>query len=314
MKSGIIRYLLILSILVLLLFISGCGGAARDVYYVGGQTAKSIKGLVTPDTKPVLKKKILITPVINNSGIDNLQTDQIMRNCISYISEDEYLVVSTLPKYEDREQAFLNKPYGAILSPAYVKKSGASGINILLACIIQPVEATKTKKGIWPYRKDTHQVTLSVSINAVDTVNGTLVVYEDETIDFKSGLINTGESDKWVPDSNQLQDKILAMIEDLCFRAIEKLRKIPWQSEPVVEGENYSIRSGRDIGVNENTIFELFKKGEPVKSGSGDQYYLLGEKIGETGVRSVDEASAVLDINAGQKSEVSFIRVKQPVE
>jgi hypothetical protein len=311
MKAGILRYLLILSIPVLLAFTSGCGGAAKDVYYVGGETAKSLKRLVTPDAKPVLKKKILITPVINNSGIDNLNIDQIMQDCVSYISEDEYLVVSTLKKYEYQGQAFLNKPYGAILNPAYVKKSGASGINILLACIIQPVEVTNARKGIWPYRKDTHKITLTVSINAVDTVNGTLVVYEDETIDFKYGLINTGESDKWVPDSNILQSKILDSTEKLCSRAIDKLRKIPWQSEPIIEGGNYIIRSGRDIGINENTIFELFKKGEPAKSGVGDQYFLLGEKIGETGIRSVAEDSAVLNINAGQ-SEVSFIRVKQP--
>lgn len=313
MKAGIFRYLLVLFIPVLLAFTFGCGGAARDVYYVGGQAAKSIKGLVTPDAKPVLKKKILITPVINNSGIDNLQTDKIMQACVSYISEDEYLVVSTLQKYEDQDKAFLNKPYGAILNPAYVKKSGASGINILLACIIQPVEAVKARKGIWPYRKDTYKITLSVSINAVDTVNGTLVVFEDETIDFKSGLLNTGENDKWVPDSNLLQDKILDMTEELCSRAIEKLRKIPWQSEPVVEGDNYVIRSGRDIGINENTVFELFKKGEPAKSGASGQYFLLGEKTDETGIRSVADNSAVLNINAGQ-SEISFIRVKQPEE
>jgi hypothetical protein len=311
MKAGIIRYLLILSIPVLLVFTFGCGGAARDVFYVGGQAAKSIKGLVTPDAKPVLKKKILITPVINNSGIDNLLTDQIMRDCVSYISEDEYLVVSTLQKYGDSAQAFLNKPYGAILNPVYVKKSGASGINILLACIIQPVEVTKARKGIWPYRKDTHKITLTVSINAVDTVNGTLVVYEDETIDFKYGLINTGENDKWVPDGSLLQDKILDLTEKLCSRAIDILRKVPWQSEPVVEGGNYVIRSGRDIGINENTVFELFKKGESAKSGAGDQYYLLGGKVGETNVRSVAEKSAILNINPGQ-SEVSFVRVKQP--
>jgi hypothetical protein len=311
MKAGILRYLLILSILVLPAFTSGCGGAARDVSYVGGQAVKSLKGLVTPDAKPVLKKKILITPVINNSGIDNLQTDQIMQNSVSYISEDEYLVVSTLQKYEDRDQAFLNKPYGAILNPAYVKKSGASGINILLACIIQPVEVTKARKGIWPFRYDTNKVTLTVSINAVDTVNGTLVVYEDETIDFKSGLLNTGENDKWVPDVNLLQNEISDLTEELCSRAIEQLRKIPWQSEPVVEGDNYIIRSGRDVGINENTVFELFKKGEPAKSNAGDQYFLLGEKMGETNVRSVAENSAILNINAGQK-EVSFIRVKQP--
>jgi len=311
MKAGIFRYLLILSIPALLAFTSACGGAARDVYYVGGQAAKSIKGLVTPDAKPVLKKKILITPVINNSGIDNLQTDQIMRDCVSYISEDEYLVVSTLEKYGDTDKAFLNKQYGAILNPAYVKKSGASGINILLACIIQPVEITKARKGIWPFRKDIRKITLTLSINAVDTVNGTLIVYEDETIDFKSGLINTGENDKWVPDSNLLQDKISDLTEELCSRAIDILRKVPWQSEPVVDGENYVIRSGRDIGINENTVFEMFKKGEPVKSGAGDQFFLLGEKIGETRVKSFAEDSAVLAINT-KSSEVSFIRVKQP--
>ncbi len=311
MKAGILRYLLILSIPVLLVFTSGCGGAASDVYYVGGETVKSIKRLVTPDAKPVLKKKILITPVINNSGIDNLQIDQIMRDCVSYISEDKYLVVSTLQKYENQDQAFLTKPYGAILNPAYVKKSGASGINILLACIIQPVEVTKARKGIWPYRKDTHKITLTVSINAVDTVNGTLVVYEDETIDFKYGLLNTGENDKWIPDGNLLQNKISDMTEELCSRALDILRKVPWQSEPVVEGDNYVIRSGKDVGMNENTVFELFKKGESTKSGAGEQYLLLGEKIGETNVRSVAENSAILNINAGQ-SEVSFIRVKQP--
>ena len=311
MKTGNLRKLLILTMLITMTSIFACSGV-RDVYEVSTEAKKSITDLILPDDKPILKKKILITPVIDRAGISTSLSEQTRQECISYLSKDEYLVISTLKNWNDSESAFVQKEYGAVINPAYIKTAGEMGMNILLACIIHPLEITEKRTGIWPFRKDSHNVLVSVSINAVNTVDGTLLVYKDENENIDFGKVNEGENKEWVPDYNILKDEISSLIKKLCSTVIDRLRKIPWQSRADIDGDNLVIKAGKDIGIDQNTIFELYQKGSSYESFSGEEYYTLGKKIGETGIKTVSKNRAVLKgIKIGDYKDIIFVRAKR---
>ena len=311
MEAYNLRKLLILTILVVLNSTFGCR-AARDVYDVSTQAADSITGLILPDGKPILKKKVLLAPVINRGDISTSMAEEIRQECVSYLSTDEYVVVNTLKQLNDSDPEFIQKQYGAVINPVYVKKAAEMGMNILTVFIVHPFEITKKRTGIWPLRKDTHRVLLSVSVNAVDTVNGTLIVNKNKSVNIDFGETNPGDMENWAPDYNIIKNKISSLTKDLSSSVIEGLRKAPWQSQVAIDGDNLVIKAGKETGINENTVFELFKKGEPLESFSGEEYFVFGEKIGETRVKYLSGDKAVLAGSTnGYFRDTAFARVKR---
>ncbi len=311
MKTGYFRGSLILTMLIAAVFTLSCSGV-RDVYEVSSEAANSITDLMLPDEKPVLKKKVLIAPVINRSDISSAVTEQIRKDCVAYLADDKYIVVNTFEKWNDTDPGFIQKEYGAVINPSYVKTAAEMGMNILMTCVIHPMEIDKKRTGIWPFRKDSHIIMLSMSINAVDTVNGTLVVFKNVNTTFKAGTVDPGDNEKWVPDYNMFIDEISSLTKELCSSVIEKLRKTAWQSPVSIDSDNLVIKAGKDVGIDDNTIFELYKKGEPLGSFSGEEYFGSGDKIGETGVKSVsvDRAVLAVDKNMDYKN-TAYVRVKQ---
>jgi len=311
MKTGNLRKFLILVILIALTSTFACS-AGKDVYDVGSLAYDSFSNLIFSDDKPVLKKKILITPVINASGISSEQAEIIRQDCISYLSKDEYLFITTLKQWNDKIPPYVLKQYGRVINPAYAENANELGVNIIMACVIHPIEVTKTRTGIWPFRKDTHEALLSLSLNALDTVSGTHIIYDVKTADFKIDKINPNDKDAWAPYYDIIRDELTSMTEELCSSFSDKLRKIPWQSNIRKEGNNFMILGGRDIGVTENTLFELYKKGEPVDAMSDQKYEIFGAKIGETGVKYLSKDKTVLAAQIdGNYKDAAYVRVKR---
>ncbi|MBN2418689.1 MAG: hypothetical protein JXL81_04845, partial [Deltaproteobacteria bacterium] len=169
---------------------------------------------------------------------------------------------------------------------------------------------TEKRTGVWPFKKDNYNVLIPVSINALDTVNGTLIVFQDKISDINFIKTETMENSKWTPDYGMIKSEISSMTKKLCHSVVEKLRKQPWQSDVSTEGDNLIINAGKAIGINESTVFEVFKKGELIESNTREQYYILGEKMGEAQPASISENRSVLASNIDIK-DAAFVRVKR---
>ncbi len=311
MKTGNFRKFLFLSVLIAIITTMGCS-ATRDVYEVGSLAVDSVSDMILPDPKPLLKKKILVAPVINQADISSSLADEIKNECISYLSENDYLYVNSLNKWDDEDSDSLLKRYGVIMNPAHLKTAEKMGVNILFAVIVHPIEVTEIRSGIWPFRKDKYNILISVSINALDTMNGTLIVSEDITKNIEGGEVVPSENKKWKPGNELLRDEITSYVKKLCSRVIKDLEEKSWQSKLYTEGSSFVLKAGRDIGISESTVFELFKKGEPVMSYSGDKYYVFGDKIGEARVKSVSQDKAVLTVSAdGEFKDAAYVSVKR---
>ena len=311
MKTGNLRKFLILVILIALTSMFACS-AGKDVYEVGSLAYDSFSNIILPDEKPVLKKKVLITPVINASEISSDQAEAIRQDCISYLSRDKYLLLTTLKNWDDNIPAYVLKEFGRVINPAYSESAEKMGINILLACVIHPIEVTKTRTGIWPFRRDSHKALLSLSLNALDTVNDTQIIYDVRTTNIKIDKFNSNDKDQWSPYYDLIRDKFSSMTKKLCSSSSDKLRKIPWQSKIRKDGGRFIINGGKDIGVTEDTVFELYKQGDPVDALGNTKYEIFGAKIGETRVRYLSENQTVLDVKTDEEyKEAAYVRVKR---
>ena len=309
MKTGNFRKFLLLAVLIAITTTMGCR-ATRDVYEVGSLAADSLTDMILPDPKPLLKKKILVVPVINKAEIDSSLADEINNRCIYNLNLNEYLSVSSINKWDDEAPGSLLERYGTVLNPEHLKSAEKMGVNLILGVIINPIEITEKRRGMWPVRKDTHNVLISVSIHALDTMNGALIINENITKNINGGKVNSSETKKWKPDKDVLNKKIFSYIEELCSKVTKDLQAKPWKSKVYTDGDNLVLRAGRDIGINKNTVFMLYRKGDPIMSYTGEKYYVFGERIGEVGVKSVSEDKTVLAVSGeGKFKDAAFVSI-----
>ena len=314
MTKGLFRKLSFAVIFLFSLTLFSCG-TAKTVYKAGADTVTAAADLIIPDEKPVLKKKVLIAPIINQTGITNNIDEVIRQILLSRFGEDKYLLISKLDK--DSNQAINPRTlqYGIVIDTEQVKKAQEAGMNILISCVFHPIESNVERKGIWPFRKNRRIIGISISINAVDTTNNTLAASVNESVYLKTGEINPDDSVEWKPDINLVREGIESVLDQLCDSVSNKLMHYPWQSK-IYKSENnaYIIRAGQDIGIDKSTVFELYAKGEPIESYTGDEYFILGSKLGEAGVVSVSRDKTVLGINPDieKDNSIEVIRVKRP--
>lgn len=313
MMNGLYKRLSVLLFFLFFLSLFGCG-TAKTVYKAGADTVDAAIDLVTFADKPVLKKKVLVAPVINQSGIRGSIDEKIQQRLISYLVEDDFLLVSRLARGSDENFNPRTLQYGIVIDNEQVLKAQEIGMNILLSSVIHPIELDIKRKGIWPFRKTRRIVGVSITVNAIDTTNNTLVVSENDSVSLKTNEINPDDRVEWNPDMNLIEKGVDSVLEDLTHLISEKLSQYPWQSRlSKPENDSIVIKAGHDIGVDNDTVFELYSRGESIESFTGDEYSILGNKLGEARVRSVSKDRTVLGISPGSEvfKNAEVIRVKR---
>lgn len=314
MGDGLFKKIFVLVILVFLPAMFACG-TAKTLSNAGADAVTATADLLIPDKKPILKKKVLIAPVINQSGINNNMGEDIREVLISNLYQDKFLLIKKLSKASEEKFNPRTLQYGIVIDTDQVAQAQEAGMNILISCIFHPIETEIKRKGIWPLRENKRIISISISINAIDTTNNTFIVSENESISMKTDEEDPDDTIEWKPDISLIEKGVNSVLEKLSDYTSEKLRQYSWQSK-VYKTENnmYIIKAGKDVGINQNTIFELYAKGEPITSFTGNEYFTLGNKLGETGVISLSQGESVLGItlDSDQNKNIEVIRVKRP--
>lgn len=237
-----------------------------------------------------------------------------MQGLISYLGEDDYLLVYRIEKGSNDKFNPRTLQYGIVIDNEQVKIAQENGMNILISCVLHPVEQDIKRKGFWPYRKTVRFVDVSITINAVDTTNNTLVVSKNDSISLNTGDINPDDTVEWKPDISLIGRGIDSVIEELSSYTSEKLSQYPWQSRVYKsESDEYVIKAGNETGIDGNTVFELYARGESMKSYTGDEYSILGNKLGEVRTESISRDKSVLRITPGSEmfKNAEIVRVKR---
>lgn len=313
MRNRLFKKIFVLVVFIFLLSVFACG-TAKTVSRASVDAINATADFIIPDEKPVLKKKVVIAPVINQSGI-KMNLDEKMRQAlISYLSQDEFLLINRSVKGSDETFNPRTLQYGIVIDPEQVTKAQEAGMNILVSCVFHPIESEIKRKGIWPFRKNRRIIDISISINAIDTTNNTFAVSKNESISLRTNEKDPDDTIEWEPDINLIEKGVHSVLEKLSDFTSEKLRQYPWQSRIYGSDNNtYIIKAGHDVDINQSTVFELYSKGESIKSATGDEYSTLGDKLGETGVISISRDESVLEItpDSEKNKKIEIIRAKR---
>lgn len=286
MKSIFLRPFYVLAVIMLFLP-TGCS-KAKSLY----DSLDKNPTLITdtgPD-KSGLKKRVLVLPILNQASISEKRLADITEMFKSHLEKDPNLLLEKSVDSIPSTGKMRSPRFGIIMDMDVAKKAEEMAVNVLVTVVLNPYEMRLKKVGIWPFRSTKKEVEVSLVVNALDLINGTLFLtnLESEKLDFKVDEYDEDEEDvPKKPEMPELDDKtftrILSRLMDRQGKVIrEALKNQPWTGRILsADANTIIISAGRRVGLSGGRVFEVFTRGEQIRSASGGTIYLLGPKIGE---------------------------------
>lgn len=235
----------------------------------------------------LLKNKILLAPITNMAGIKDEKTDTLMETLVTLLKKDESILVSALTEFESLSPT--DAEMGIVTDPALINRAEEMGMNALVTLVLEPLDYTVDKGIIWPFNKFKGEYNVSMVVNAVDITSGMVIFSFKESEKVKVGRVPEGQETPIPLDEETLDDVLYELLEKQASILLDVLAGRQWKGKISLDGEKIKISGGKDIGVTTGSVFEVFTKGEALKSATGKEYYIEGPKAGEIKVTDVME-------------------------
>ena len=247
-------------------------------------TTRSIVKKITPNS-PSLKKRVMVAPLIDQAGIGPERTARIDADFVELLRISPHLLIFRTDKDIYRAAGIKTSEFGIVTPPELIKRARDSGMNALIVMVLNPLEVTSRKTGIWPFRDTSRIIEISMLVNMVDTTSGCLYSTSLES-DEMAFLIDElpGRDENEVIDQI-IEEKMSRILKHQSSAVIKNIVEQPWTGKILtVDNGTIKINAGKDVGVRPDQIFTVFASGEIIVCQAGRSFYLLGKKIGAKNV------------------------------
>lgn len=291
--------------IILGLFIQGIGcSPTKSVYRVYKKVRPEKRGL---------RKRVLVLPILDQAGVGEEKGAELTARLVALLKEDRELLIYDRMRPSPAIQKLKSPQFGIVTDPFLTKSADELGMNVLVTGVLNPFEVTSRKVGWWPIRRVKRELEISLLINAVDVIGGTLFLTNMETrkIKISAQELESARSGRKI-GRNRWEKPLSRILEDQASTLKERLRGQPWRGRVVLaSGERITINAGRDIGLTKGKVFEVFGEGELIRSASGRSIHILGPKVGEIKTVEVMESHAsAIPLTGGPFSAGEVIRIK----
>jgi hypothetical protein len=305
---GIGRFsrLFLLFLIPLALSVSGCGTTASLTRKV---LPESWANKILP-TQFNLKQRVMVFPLIDQAGLGNEITAQYSRQFYDLLDEAPNLLVSEPPDGMFSTMSIESPQFGVVTNSRLVDFAQSMGMNALIIGVLNPLETSIRKTGIWPFDDWQKFFGISVAVNVIDTASKTLMVTHVELEEFPVDLDEAEEIDEQAFVNEKSVETYPEMIKEQADMVSRELHKLPWTGPILaVEDNTVMINAGKEVGLEPGRLFEVFALGRSIESASGRSISLFGEKIGLIKVNSVMETHALAEpVSGGPFTPKQFVR------
>lgn len=303
----------------LLLSAAGCG-KVKSFYSSVADSPGSMSRATGPD-KSGLRKRVLILPFLNQAGIPDKRSEEITTIFHSLLEKDPHILLEKSTEPIPSTMKMRSPRFGIVMDADAAKRAEEMAVNVLITVVINPYELRLKRTGIWPFRKVKREVEISAIVNGIDLFNGTLFLsrLEMEKMDFKMeeledefGYELDEEEVTKKPEMPKLDEKTFTRVwsrimERQAATLRDAIRNLPWTGRILsADANSIVVSAGKRVGLSNDRVFEVFSRGEQVRTASGSPIHLLGPKVGEVKtVEVMDDFAKVkpateADYRAGQ--------------
>jgi len=288
--------------------VSGCSGTA------------SLTRKILPDSwadkilpgQPNLKQRTMVFPFVDQAGLGPEITGKYSRRFYELLQSSPNLLLSEPPDGILSTMAIESPQFGVVTNSSLVDFAESMGMNDLVIGVLNPVDTSIRKSGIWPFDSWKKFFGISIAVNVIDTASKTLLLTHLETKEFPVDLEEAEELDEKAFIDEVSTKSYPELIKEQAEVVAKELHRQPWTGTVLaVEDKTIMINAGKEVGLEEGKLFDVFARGKTVSSGSGRAIYLFGEKIGMIKVTSVMETHSLAEpVSGGPFEPKQFVRFK----
>lgn len=296
MIRAVLRSMRLTLILLLLIQGIGCG------------TVGSLYNMVMPRDEDELKKRVWAIPFLDEAGVGDKEMEQIAADLGGLLEKTGRFLVIKGMKITPSSHIVLTPESVFMLNPELINCADEMGIDIMIVGALSPFETNSKKVGIWPFRKTKQKVDISVLVDVVDVIDGGSLLSRLESVEREASSSGEGEEQKTTLKRTTLNEALSEILENQAEVITEELRAHPWRSRITsVDAEGLVVDGGRDIGLENGSILEVFGIESSIRSLDGRDLPLLGGKLGEIKVVKVLDASVETTPLTGGPFEVGQV-------
>lgn len=309
--------LIIPGILTCMFAAAGCS-TVTSVYRYLSEPSTGMPVSVKPD-KSGLKKRVLLLPCLNQASLSPKRFEEVETQLISLLEKDQQLLLQKSDEPIATTVKMRSPKFGVVTDTDVAKRAEEMGTHVLVTVVLNPYELRLKRTGVWPFRKLKREVEISMVVNALDVINGTLLLtnLESEKLEYGVDEDLEEEMEGKKPEMPEIDDKTFSrvwsrIVQRQASSLTTALRKQPWTGRILSSnGTSIVVNAGSSVGLSSGKVFEVFSRGEAIRSAAGASVYLLGPKIGEIRTVEVMEHSASAEpLNEARYLPGQVIRVK----
>ncbi len=269
MKRELFSRLCLVILLSVLMQGAGCS-TTKSMY-------RSVQKKVSPK-KDGLKKRVLVLPFLDQARLGEAKVEQMTATLLELLKKDGHLVVDETTKPMPSSKEIRSPKFGIVIDPDLAKRAEEMGMNVLVTVVLSPFEVHSEKAGIWPFRRVKKELEVSMVVNAFDITNGTLFLtnLESRKIEMIEDIWEGEEEKKEIDDEilneidiDEFNKAISQILEDQASAVTRVLSNQPWSGRILsADGKTVIINAGKDVGLTQGRVFEVFGRGESIRSAS----------------------------------------------
>lgn len=307
------------SIALLMLFsATGCS-RTKSLYRSMMGSAPSMSRETGPD-KSGLRKRVLVLPFLNQAGISDKRAEEITSFFHSLLEKDQHILLEKTTEPIPSTMKMRSPKFGIVMDADAAKKAEEMAMNVLITVVLNSYEMRLKRTGIWPFRSAKREVEISIVVNGLDLYNGTLFLsnLEKEKLDFKIEELDDEDEVPKKPGLPDLDDKtftrvISRILERQASVVQAAMRNLPWTGRILsAEGNKIIVSAGEKVGLSKDRVFEVYSRGDQVRTAGGTSLYLLGPKVGEVKtVEVMEDFASVQPLVEAEYRAGQVIRAKR---
>ncbi|MFH1243280.1 MAG: FlgT C-terminal domain-containing protein [Pseudomonadota bacterium] len=297
------KYFVAFSLAVVFLFLIAASGCS---------TMRSLVSPVIPKG-PELKKKVMVFPLVNQAAIEGERARKLDGDFRKSLESSPHLLVYSPPEGVFSTMSMTSPLFGVVTSSRLVEVAEGMGMNALVIGVMNPIEVTTRKSGIWPFRRNKKFYNVSMGVNVVDIITKTFSMTQIESEEFSIPVEDAEGKDEKGIINKGLEEVLPEILKRVTSVAEKGLGNEPWMGKILaVEDKTVMIDAGKLVGVKPGQTFEVLSVGEAIPSASGRPIQVLGERIGEIRVDSVMEKhSLAVSVKGGKFSAGQVVRFRR---
>jgi hypothetical protein len=245
-------------------------------------------------SSPLLAKRVEVVPFIDETHLAGGLGAKFTEEFLSRIRKIPSVVLTEKPLGLSKASDDMKSPRFGIVTPKdYILKAEERGLNVLITGVLNPIDVTMRRTGIWPFRKNTYFQEISVVVNLIDLSSGAVMLTRLESKTFSSS------EEEFVGNEQEFMEELVnkhmpEILKKEVSAISDVLEEIPWVGKVLsVEGDTIRVNGGRDVGLKEGQLFRVFSQGESVPSLSGRLYPVRSKEVGRIEIVSVGDTDAV---------------------